>query len=261
MMKLFIHSFNKIALCIIALVTFSGFTEEKAGELDLFLLTGYGIPIGGYFVDSSEIYENVTDLTPKETEDHYLNYGHGLKINAGVNYNISNYLCMRFGFNYTFGLPSIKVKYKKGDEEYTEKYKRSLFGVNIMLTPRFEAFGLLDMYAGVGIGISFAFVKIESTQDDSNEGEIRTSPGLTFNGLMGTDFRLNDKFTVFGELSFNQMSFKTQSRKYTDSVEQDDFNKDSNTSSHLIKIPGSNFGLCLGIRLKILHLEKTPEVF
>ncbi len=247
--KTFIHS---IIFCLLIFIPISSFAEERAGELDIFLLAGYGIPIGGHFLDSS-----------KEAEDNYLNYGHGLKINAGVNYNFTNYLGMRVGFNYTAGLPSIKIDYDEPLSEHTETFKRNLFGIKVMLIPRFEAFDLFDMYAGIGIGMFFTVLKIESSDKTNRhyEGEIRTNPALSFNSLIGADFALNDRFTLFGELSFDLMSFNTKSMKATDSESQIDFVKDSNTSQHPIKIPGSNFGISIGMRMTILHLEKIPEVF
>jgi opacity protein-like surface antigen len=247
--KTFIHS---IIFCLLIFIPISSFAEERAGELDIFLIAGYGIPIGGHFLDSS-----------KKAEDYYLNYGHGLKINAGVNYNFTNYLGMRVAFNYTAGLPSIKIDYEDQISEYTETFKRNLFGIKVMLVPRFEAFDLFDMYAGIGIGLFFTSLKIENS-DKANypyEGERRTKPALSFNSLVGADFALNDRFTLFGELSFDLMSFNTKSMKPTDSKTQTDFVKDSNSSEHPIKIPGSNFGISIGMRVTILHLEKTPEVF
>lgn len=249
-----------LIVCVFTFMPHTSSAVERAGDLDIYLSTGYGIPIGGFFIDSSETYRNVSDITPSSTEDHYLNYGHGLKIYAGVSYHISNNLGMRFGFNYTAGLPSNKVEYDSPSEKYTEKYKRNLFGLQLMILPRFEALGLFDMYAGAGIG--FHFTSLTITKDNtSSEGEIRTSPALSFHGVLGTDFPLNDKFTLFSEVSFDQMSFNTKSRKDPDGVAQEDFNRDSNSSPHPIKIPGTNVGLSIGLRLTLFRLEKSPGVY
>ncbi len=252
----------------ICFIPFTSRGEERAGALDFFIATGFGFPIGGHLLDStSQTFKSVSDATPYEVEDHYLNYGFGIKADAGVNYLLTNYLGMRFTVSYTGGIPPIHVEVKYEDNDnagFTEKYKRNMFGFNVMLLPRFELFELFDMYGGPGIGLFFAFLKRENNNNDGNheyEGEIRTIPALSFHGLIGTDLPLNDKLTLFGELSFSQMSFKAKSRTDTDKADNIDFNKDSNTSPAPFKIPGSNIALRIGIKMTVMHLAKTPEVY
>ncbi len=256
-MKLLGKSF--FTLCSILLITASSNAENKTGELGLFFLAGYGIPMGGY-TEGDLISVNSSG----DEKDHYLNYGQGIQMKLGADYFITHNIGMQFSFCYTGGLPSIKVVVDDDDDNFTEKYKHNTFGVNIMLVPHFEAFQLLDMYTGLGIGVTFASLNIDNDDKENypNEGYFKTSPALTFSGILGTDVSLNDKWNLFFELSFDQMSFRLKSRKETDeNSSQIDYVKDSDTSPAPIKIPGSNFGLRVGIRVAILDLAKTPEVF
>jgi hypothetical protein len=130
-----------------------------------------------------------------------------------------------------------------------------MFGFKIMVLPRFEAFDLFDMYGGIGIGLSFAWLNVESDREDIAtvyDGEIRTKPGLTFNGLIGSEFPLSDRIAIFGEVSFDMVSFTVKSQKVTTDPDQINYVKDSNTADGPFEIPGSNVGLKIGVNLTIV---------
>lgn len=250
---------NIAVFCCLLFVVASVQSEEKAGNLDLYVILGYGVPIGGYLLGTSV---EVNDaLVIVKAEDHYINFGHGIKIDLGTNYYISNYLGMRIGLSYTGGAPKNKITYKDAnDSSSTEKYSRRMIGLKAMIVPRFEMFGLLDMYAGVGLGLSFAGVKIKS-EEGASDGKIKVKPGFSFNGLLGSEFPISKRLSFFGELSFDAVSFTMKSKIGTGNPSQTDFEKDSNTSLAPNKIPGSNLGFRVGINFNIMTVENKAEVF
>jgi hypothetical protein len=59
-------------------------------------------------------------------------------------------------------------------------------------------------------------------------------------------------FSLFAEISFDAMSFKAESIQSTSSPDEVTYDKDNNTLEPPPRIPGSNFGINIGIRLMIL---------
>ena len=79
------------------------------------------MPLGGYTNDTllcSKKYESPNTLV--EAEDHYLNYGHDVQIEAGLDYYPLDNLAMEFSFSLTGGLPLIKVKSRQTTDNSTE---------------------------------------------------------------------------------------------------------------------------------------------
>lgn len=259
-----------VATYSILLSIISTSAEEKVGKVDLFLMTGYGLPLGGYYlkeeIDQSQKYDANNQLI--EIKDHYLNYGYGLKIEGGGDYFLMKNLGVQLCFSYILGLPSIKVTYDKPNaisesKKYTQTYKRGMLGVKLMLIPRVHATEKIDMYTGLGIGMFFTSLKIDN--DDKqyfrHEGSIETKPGLALSGLLGADYSLNNKISAFLELSFDQISFKIKKRTYTQNGSQHDYEKDQIGSFAPESIPGSNIGLRIGIRFIVLNMEPLAPVF
>ena len=218
------------------------------------------MPLGGYTNDTllcSKKYESPNTLV--EAEDHYLNYGHDVQIEAGLDYYPLDNLAMEFSFSLTGGLPLIKVKYEHSDGniKYTETYKRNMIGFDIKLIPHIDAFTIVDLYIGLGAGLHFAFLNIENTDtlDHKFEGYFKTSPAIAL------DLPLSEKVTAFFEASFKQMSFKLKSRQTTDNSTEIIFEKDSENNPAPIRIPGSNLGLRIGIRLQIIKMEREQGVY
>jgi opacity protein-like surface antigen len=225
-------------------------------RFDIYAIGGYGIPIGGHYISTSVKSENIVPRILEE-KDHYLNYGKGLHLEAGVNFRTMENIKAQISFNYTRNIPSIKDK----DENITvsefnneDKYSVNLIGFKVLLIPYFNAFDLVELYTGVGIGFFFNKVTIKGNNVVHNryEGNIKTKPALAFCSKFGADFPLNDMFSLFGEISFDAMSFKAESIQSTRIPDEVTFDKDNSTLLPPPRIPGSNFGINIGIRLMIL---------
>ena len=105
------------------------------------------------------------------------------------------------------------------------------------------------------------YIENTDTLDHKFEGYFKTSPAIAFSGLMGLDLPLSEKVTAFFEASFKQMSFKLKSRQTTDNSTEIIFEKDSENNPAPIRIPGSNLGLRIGIRLQIIKMEREQGVY
>lgn len=252
-------------LCIIGICTQCSLAKDKAGIMDVFFLTGYGIPVGGYNEVALDDQTISSSGQTEQVKNHYLNYGHGWQFRLGGDYFLADELSMQFAFNWTAGVPSIKVKFddEQFDIHYTETYNRNLFGFNVLIVPHFEMFELLDMYSGIGIGLSFGSLKFENSDKENfeYEGYFKTKPGLTFSAMLGSDFELSDKLTLFGEVSCDMASLKLKSRRNTNSATQIDYVKDSNSNPAPVKLPVSNVGIRVGVRWELFNLGGASEVF
>ncbi len=254
-MKKYHKIFNATITLFLILIPNISTAQVMNSKFDIYANFGYGIPRSGYYLGESQKFDNSNVLI--EVEDHYFNYGKGLKLGLGTNLKTMENLKVQFSFNYTRSIPSIKVKFENSISKNTDKHTYNLFGLNLALIPYFNLFNLLEMYVGVGVGIYFTTLKIESSNNQTNryEGYIKTKPALGFCAKLGTDLPLNDVISPFFELSLNQISFKGKSYRKTSTNEegrQISFEKDSNTLEAPPKIPGSNFGILLGIRFIIL---------
>ena len=85
-------------------------------------------------------------------------------------------------------------------------------------------------------------------------GKITSKPALGFLGLLGADYPLNDKLTLFGELGFEQISFSLdkyvveEPNKQTIYYSEDDANTNNLNPQ---KVPGSSFQIRAGVRFAI----------
>lgn len=245
-----------LALCLILLSSIPSPAEGKENKLDLFFLSGYGIPSGGYFLGQSEEYDPAH--VPIKRKDHHLNYGKGIQLEGGANLSIMENVSSQFSFCYTGGLPRNEIEYKSNDTSMTTTYHCNLFGFKLMVLPHFLIFELFEMYIGIGAGLYFTSLKSETdfNQISPKEGYLKTKPGLAFCSLIGVDYPFNDKISGFFEISFDQMSFKTKEEKRIGYSTKFTYEKNSNSNSQWVlpqqKIPGSSVGLRIGIRYIIL---------
>jgi len=245
-----------VALCILAL-SIPAFSAN-AGTLDFFLLTGYGLPAGGYtdtFLCSRE-YNSGNEF--KKEVNHYLNYGKGLQVVTGFEYYFQKILSMRLSLCYTKGFPPLEVSYvhADGNIRFKEEYTGDMFGINLKLIPHVPINKSASFYAGAGAGCYYALLSIAPVSNNDTtatfeNGSLRTSPGLGLNGVLGIDYFFTGRTAVFFECSFDQISFNLEQRKNTNGSVID-YKKDSPDSPAPVKIPGSNVGFRLGIKITLV---------
>jgi len=249
---------------LVAIVLMTSASLTAAEKLGIFASIGYGWGLGGaadigdYSFASTER-NNVGDLTKRD--DQYLNGGAGLKIDAGVLWALMDNFYAQIGIEYTAGIPKLErtisdLSEAIGDPDraYTVSFSRNIFGIKALALPQFRFLDLLDVRTGVGIGIFFCGISVEDSRANRVvEGYIETKPAFAFLGQLGADYPLSEKFILFADLSFTATRFTVEKARDTDGditiFEKDDIGNDVQTPE---KLPGSTWGLRIGIRMPII---------
>jgi opacity protein-like surface antigen len=209
---------------------------------------GYGFGVGGYYVGSLNKYANTVLV---EKNDQYLNYGHGLKIEAGVHYLLMEHLGCQAVLSYTAGVPPIQVTNIPAGLE-TETYSRNTFGIKALLVPRVQVLDLFDVYAGFGMGLFFGWLSWERASSPY-KGEYKTNPGFAFCGSLGAEYPVIRELIVFAEIAIEQMNFTVTRSRGTESSLETVYEQNSTAPNIFAppKVPGSNVALRAGVRFPI----------
>ena len=255
----------KKALFFLCITTAATTLRADYETLNIYGSIGAGFGAGGQHYTSRVI--SAGTIT-KET-DHFYNYGTGLKLDLGCQYFMMENVALQAAFGYSAGVPNFKVTSETGTGINTGTvdtvFKRNIFGIKVSVVPRFEALDLIDVYAGVGLGFFWNSRRFEITDNDPQLGERKASgkiasfPTLGFTGQLGTDYPVNDKLTLFGELAFEQISFALNKSIVKESgipaipegttyYSKDDANPDNLAP---VKVPGSSFQIRIGVRFAI----------
>jgi len=247
-------------LVVLALIAFVSFSHGQ--KLDLYANLGYGIGMGG-MLETSVTSNNAT-IT--KIEDKYFNYGQGIKLEGGANIYIAEKLPIQAGLIFSFGVPGFNTESSTTllgitTTDETE-WNFSTFGVKALIAPRFEILELLDMYAGVGMGLYFGSLNYKTTETSvgtfTENGSYKSAPSIAFLGSLGADFPIADMISLFGEIGFEQMAFvwtkqiieKTTIRNH--SPQTIIYEKNATNLPAPVKVPGANWQLRAGIRFSIL---------
>jgi opacity protein-like surface antigen len=143
------------------------------------------------------------------------------------------------------------------------KYTRNLYGIKFMVVPRFEVVELLNMYTGVGLGYFWNSLHYEISRSaqagtTTEKGRIVSSPTLGFTGLIGADYPISDIVSIFGEIAFDQVSFRWKKQIVETTNIKDHkigtsfFEEDDPSNPAPLKVPGSNWQIRIGARFNIL---------
>jgi len=233
-------------------------SADDERTLNIFANLGYGFGIGAYLLREVNVIDDGGDVN----KDYHMNMADGLKFEIGAGYMAAPNLEARFSVDFNFGLftpkfentvtPSIGTT----TTEYVVDYSYWSWGVRAMAVPAFEMLELLDMYAGAGLSLNFAYGKVDSTttvndgdpNTNTNDAwDMRFSPALGFCGVIGFVLPVSEVMDFVGELQFESKSFnlKTLYRKTGEiSYKQDS----PNHGDAPPKYSGSNWGIRAGIR-------------
>jgi opacity protein-like surface antigen len=236
--------------------------------LNVFGSIGVGFKTGGQLFTS--ITQNSSGAITKE-EDEFFNYGQGFKIDFGAQYLAMDNLGLQTDMEISLGAPGFETNNHLVDTltatslDSSVKYNRNLFGIKFMVVPRFEVLELITMYTGVGIGFFWNSLHYETTVmrpagTTSEKGKIITNPTLGFTGLIGANYPISDIFALFGEIAFDQISFRWKKQVVDETniaghntgvipFEEDDPNPNNGTQ---LRVPGSNWQIRIGARLSVL---------
>jgi hypothetical protein len=234
-------------------------------KFDLFVTTGYGFGVGGYQDRAVDFSSTTSGGNLVSREDHYRNFGWGIKIEGGADYKLMDHVYGQGALNYSFSaVPGTKNIHEiSGISTTSVNYNWSVFGIKAGVKPTFRALDLLDVYTNFGIGLYFASsgADLETT---TIGGGVSTSkardsnrPAMTFISAIGAEYPINESVIVFGEINCEQMSFTTTKTEYSQSsgVLYDDhvvnYEEDVTDRPAPPKIPGTNIALRVGVRFPI----------
>jgi hypothetical protein len=250
-----------IAVLLLACGCLARYGAEK--KFDLYVTTGYGFGVGGRYVGPSETYNGAV-LTTRE--DHYQNFGWGIKLEGGADYLLMDKLFVQGGLCFNFGVPGISnVLDNPGVEKTTVNYGWTTIGIKALIKPTFQLFDLFNVYTGFGLGLYFAMSSADITSstpggDFSSKAIDSNNPALAFIGSLGVEYPLNEFCILYGELYCEQMSFTTTKTEYTNST----FPGGNTYIDHIVyyqedvtdrapppKTPGTNIAIRAGVRFPI----------
>jgi len=216
-----------------------------------------GFGTGGELFRSQNTTSASTEIT-----DRFFNYGSGLKFDLGCQYFMMDKVALQGSIFYSAGVPAFKEENISAAFTQTTTYGFGMWGLRVLVVPKFQVLDLLDTYVGVGTGLCFSSRSFEITRKSTNatqnaKGSISSSPSLGFSGIFGVDYPLNDKATLFGEMGFEEISFSLSKYKVKESnipgitggtVVNYEKNATGTNNYPPEKVPGSNFQLHFGIR-------------
>jgi opacity protein-like surface antigen len=244
-------------------------------KFSIFAGLGAGFPIGGWDIGSSDktVLRTGGTFEVTETDDEYLNFGSGLKVDLGAAYRFIEHVDARASFIMSFGIPYTDVEMEDRDETgspvdvttETFTYHRAQFGFRLMLVPRFRAFDLFDMYVGAGLGLYFTSASFEREFDNSTtavhyeeEVDIDTKASLPFIGMLGAEYPINKHLVVFLDATYEAQNVTVQEYKVEETnfpagmaTTSQKFEKDATDRPAPPKIPGSNWQIRLGVRVPL----------
>ncbi|MFP4416235.1 MAG: hypothetical protein ACOC4C_05340 [Fibrobacterota bacterium] len=251
---------KKAAMMLLVLSCAVGTAYSQTAHV--FGSVGYGFGYGGY---TGDIFQSYTDDRGElsDVEDHYFNYGRGIKLDVGGWYALMEDLGVQAALGFSFGVPDINTEQNTTALVDTRtdntEYDFFVFSIKVQAVPRFTVVQLLDMYLGVGTGLYFASLSSQTEAEIGGttytESETFDSKAaLGFNGFMGADFPLMEDLSLFGEIGFEQLSFTWKKQEITEtnipgsSESTVTFDKDRPDLPAPPKIPGSNWSLRVGVK-------------
>jgi opacity protein-like surface antigen len=245
----------------------AGIQAQTTEKLNCYGSLGYGFGTGGQLFSSTQLSAGVNGRDSIDRKDRYFNYGRGLKVDLGVQYFMMENVALQAGFYYSGGVPALEASYRVDTAsatifDSTFSFHHHLFGLKVCAVPRFEILELLNVNAGVGIGLFWNSLRYEivsetPTATRNEEGAIQSSPTLGLVGLVGADFPLTDLMSLYSEVGFEQMSFKWKKRIIDQSqfgrrTGSYNFEKNTPNQEPPPRIPGSNWRIGVGIRYVLM---------
>jgi opacity protein-like surface antigen len=247
-------------LLLVGIVSADHSTDQK--KFDLFLATGYGFGVGGYYSGASRTYSGTTLM---DREDHYENFGWGIKVEGGADYLLMDHVYGLAAINYSISaVPGTENKQDiLGTSTTSEKFHWSVFGTKLGIKPTFKVLDLLDVYTTFGIGLYFASSGADLKMTESAGGvstskaEDSNNPAMTLIAAIGVEYPISESVIAYGEINCEQMSFTTTKTEYSNSVGgfyNDyvvNYQEDVTDRNPPPKIPGTNIALRVGVRFPL----------
>lgn len=238
-------------LCLAQAVPAQSYRASQEKSLSIIGSFAGGFGLGGYYQGSLD---KMANGVVSERKDQYINYGEGIKVEAGAHYRLMEHLGCQGVLSYTWGVPTIKINNydHSNDVGETETYSRSMFGIKALIVPQVQVLDLFDVYAGFGFGMFFGWMKWQRPSS-AFEGEYKTSPAFAYCGSLGAEYPIMTELILYGEIAIEQMNFNVLRSRTTDSSNERVYEQNS-TANNIwppLKVPGSNVALRAGVRFPI----------
>lgn len=216
---------KKISLCATILFGFYAQHSQAQTEKGAYVTatTGYSAGTGSANFAAGFIFQiyNGNEISASDGTTGFakLNLGEGLNAGVAFGYNITKNIGFEIGANYLIGENSASAF-----KSYTGDYRNNeMSATMIQLKPSvvFRAgFDKINPYAKVGMLIGSGKIILDTDYQQGANSAVSTfefSEGLPigFQGSLGTLYSINEKFTLFGELAINNLTYSPKKGKYT----------------------------------------------
>lgn len=245
----------------------SSFAQAGDGKtLSLFTSVGYGFAVGGKWIGSSDKFNN--NLDPSESHDVYLNAGRGLKFDVGAFYRMMQNVDVKACFAFTGSVPRTTTTTEATAGTVITKtvdtYKYATFGINALVVPRFTVFDLLDVFAGIGMGLAFPVSSSEevttinagtTTTTTTTKIEDSNLPEPVFIGELGAEYPIIKELILSCAVNIEAMTVTTTKQVVTQ-VESNDvttinYEDHATDRAPTPATPATNVSIRLGVRVPI----------
>jgi opacity protein-like surface antigen len=201
---------------LVALITLVAF---KSQAQNVYLKVNGGYNFGTTSIsESAANQQQVSTVTTYEKSN--IKFGKGFQFAASVGLMFNKYIGTELQIGYLLGTNS-KIKQTNANagsiNETNLSYSSNMlsFTPSLVLTPGFDK---LNPYARFGMCLGLTKVSVESESKSTNlSGNVNSNEagwqlsgglGLGFTSSLGVAFKLNDKFTLFAELSNSTIMYK-----------------------------------------------------
>ncbi len=245
---------NVVALLMVFNV-FAGNTSEK-DNLFVHAALGYGIGIGGYLTETALTLNGTTIIASK---DIFLNYGAGLKFNAGVDYKLFDHFYAVAAIDYSNHLPSQLAENQaiigNATVSTSHQYENWQLGIGVGILSSARVFDLLDVY--ISLSPTLFFTSATSTQNPrKNIIKYDTPASLGLISLCGVVYPLSDFASLVLELGaqtqrVNQNGYTEYESNGTEANAPMVFENNNVSMGSRPNIPANAFLIRIGARIGI----------
>lgn len=269
---------KKIMKLIIAVAIVLISSNSFAQKFYVKLNGGYNFASASFTGSSSNQSGNTTTY-----ERYQITLGKGFNFNGSIGYMLNKYLGAEVGANYLTGGETTKTdKSTNSVRNFTNTSSMLSLVTSIVFTPGFEK---INPYAKFGliVGLGSYTTKFENiTTYPGPPYSITDNTTTLYNGGIaiglvsnfGVDYKINDHFSVLGEISLNNLSYAPTKREVIESKENgkdvlaslstrdkiteysESYTEENNVSPDkdkpskglLQSLPFSSFGLNIGVK-------------
>lgn len=219
----------KLALFMLMLIFNNVFSQEINESMSSSMKKGFYVGFQtGYaykistenLANSFEMYNVSMENDDVHYESIYISHGQGFNIGGAAGYMFNKHIGAEIGISYLWG----KTFEARNHSELTnEKYTLSSNMLRLLPSIVLQI-GLEKFNPYAKFGVVFGIGNVSYTSEDyyvAQTTETKYYGGMAFgiNAVIGTDFRLNDRFSLFGEINTMNMSYGPTKNEITEATE------------------------------------------